>query len=259
MSNFAIIGSVAANYHFEDFPREANDLDIIAPEDVELPGAEKHWYPALQAVLDRTGRNGVATKETLYTIKFSHAFWNVQWDKTIFDLLYFQEKGIELDEELYTILYKLWIEVHGEKQMSLEMDSKAFFNEYVVRKYDHDSLHASVAYYDQPLYETILRDGEEVAMDAAKLEALSHEDKIKLAREEVYATALERWMIPSDYQFSARMAYNRALKLTVTSLTKGKFAKFIMENMAEMVRPDVDYMAQHMLNLDKLIPLGENK
>lgn len=253
-ARLAIVGSVAARYHLPDFPREAVDLDVISPEPV--PGAETHWYPELQAVLDRTGRNCVAPLDVLYTLKVSHAYWDVRWDKTAFDIIWFQKNtGAQLDLELHTVLYKLWEQVHGVKPVNLDMSADEFFNAHVTRIFDHDSIHATVAYGDAPLYERLLADGAEVMIDGSRLEALSEEEKLMLAREEIYATALERWVIPSGYTFSAGRAYARALKLTVTSLTKGRFARFIADHLAELSIPDVDYVGRHRANAHMLIRL----
>jgi hypothetical protein len=191
----------------------------------------------------------------LYTLKASHANWNVNWEKTMYDILFFQSKGLKLDEELYKDLYKVWKQVHGEKPVMLGLMADDFFGDAVTRIYDHDSLHESVAYYDHALYINCLAEGFTVKVDPEKLWAFSHENLIKLVREEVYATALERWVIPSGYKINQKLAYNRAMKLTITSLTKGKFARFIIENYTELLKPDIDYVKRHEYNKHKLIRL----
>jgi hypothetical protein len=76
-----------------------------------------------------------------------------------------------------------------------------------------------------------------------------------MVREEVYATALERRVIPSDYTYSPGLAYKWSLMHTVTSLTKGWFAQFCAENIGELFLADVDYVSIHRNNSDKLILL----
>jgi hypothetical protein len=83
---------------------------------------------------------------------------------------------------------------------------------------------------------------------------LSHEDLVKLFREEVYATALERIVIPKDYRCSPGAAYRWALRRTITSLTKGKSAQFILENFEEFAIPD-DYVSRHLANKSRLVRL----
>lgn len=133
---------------------------------------------------------------------------------------------------------------------------KGFFQDAVRRLYDHDSLHRSVAYTPgRPLYEDCLKDGKSVQMDMAKVWALPFEQQVRLFREEIYVTALERLVIPNDYQFSPGRAYQWALRRTITSLTKGKSAQFMVSNFEYFVRPDTDYVRQHMLHSHFLKPL----
>lgn len=130
-----------------------------------------------------------------------------------------------------------------------------FFSESVDRKYHHDSIHASVAYGDHPLYVDILKNGESVKTDWSKFEALNHRDKIRLVREEVFATALERQIIPSDYKASPRGAYGWALHKTITSFWKGRWALWAVLHYNEVCTPDIDYVKKHLDNKDKLILL----
>src|SRR5690606_15193909 len=125
----------------------------------------------------------------------------------------------------------------------------------VRRVYDHDSIHDSVAYGERPLYESVLKDGHSVQVDMSKVRALPYTEQIKLFREEIYATALERKVIPSDYKCSPRAAYAWALRRTITSLTKGWSARFIVTNYDVFHRPDMDYVARHRSRADRLIPL----
>jgi hypothetical protein len=99
-------------------------------------------------------------------------------------------------------------------------------------------------------------------MDMKKVWALSWADQIKLFREEIYATALERWMIPSDYRFSPAKAYFLALRKTITSLTKGVSSRFIIDNFDVFKHMPIDpnagrawYMSRHFQNRHLLKPL----
>src|SRR5690606_19253508 len=115
-----------------------------------------------------------------------------------------------------------------------------------------DSLHESVAYGDRPIYEEVLKDGKTVQMDMRKIWAMPHERRIQLFREEVYVTALERKVIPSDYTCSPRAAYAWALRRTITSLTKGRSAQFMSENYRTFRVPDMDYVKHHLSKADRL-------
>ena len=246
-----LIGSQAMNLHFPD-SREPKDTDHFS--DKHILFSETFWHPDLA----KWNWKALASPDELYTIKVSHAFWelkNGSWAKHMMDIMFLKSKGAKLIPELYDILYKIWEETHGKKKVNLESDPDMFFNDKIVKRiYDHDSLHESVAYYDRPLFERILRDNSEVAVDRSKWEALPHEDKLKMVREEVYATALERKIIPSDYSFSPGAAYNWTLQKTITSLTKGWFALFVVENFKDLTKADVDYVKRHQDNAHMLRP-----
>jgi len=256
-----LIGSKALSQYI-DIGREPKDTDYFTdhnlPKEIEGKKVEPFFHFSL---LDYFGtEERTATLDELYTIKYSHIFWDLRngtWEKHAHDIILMQQSGAKVIEPLYKLLYKIWSEVHGLKKANLSQTADDFFNDKVVRKYVHDSIHASVAYYDAPLYERILMDGEEVRVDRNKWYALSQEDKIKCTREEIYATALERLIIPSDYTYSPKRAYAWALRRTVTSLARGWFARFIVDNLQELLKPEIDYVQAHKNGSDKLILLGE--
>lgn len=257
-----LIGSMALKDYI-DIGREPKDIDYFSDQTfdkLESVRIEPFYHPDLKEYFSEEPR--IATFDELYTIKFSHIFWDLRngsWEKHARDIMLMQKSGAKLIEPLYKLLYGVWKEVHGDKKANLSQGAKDFFNDKVVRKYVHDSIHASVAYYDAPLYERILADGEEVKVDKSKWDALSFEDKLKCVREEVYATALERLIIPSGYTYSPRRAYAWALRRTVTSLARGWFALFIAEHLEDVWSPGVNYVQVHKNNSDKLILLGEEK
>ena len=255
-----LIGSTALAQYI-DIGRTPKDTDYFMDENTRLEYKAKERIDPISHIdifkyfgnVDR-----VATLDELYTIKVAHIFWDLrdgQWEKHALDIIRMQEHGANLIEPLYKVLFKVWTEVHGKHITNLSQNADNCFKDAVKRIYVHDSIHASVAYYDAPLYERILMDGEEVKVDKSKWDALSHEDKIKCTREEIYATALERLVIPADYIYSPRRAYAWALRRTTTSLARGWFALFIVENLKELWAPDINYVKVHKSKSDKLIPL----
>lgn len=228
---------------------------MFAPEPIE--GTDRFWHPAFAEWIDQSWPR-YATPDELYTIKVSHSYWEIKngsWLKHIEDAAWLKSKGASLIPDLHRTLYGVWEERYGSKRVTLDMESGVFFTDAVKRKYDHDSLHASVAYGDQPMYLSVLKDGSAVAVSLAKIKALPFTDQVKLFREEVYATALERIVIPKNYRCSPRAAYAWALRRTITSLTKGWSAQFLVENYDTFRAPDTDYVARHLSQQDKLIPL----
>jgi len=248
-----LTGSTALKHYIPEL-REPKDVDYLSDEPVEA-GEDTFSHPTIGTY---PWSGPIASLDELYTIKVSHSFWvlkNGSWEKHIYDIVQMKKLGAQVIPELYTLLYGIWEERYGKKKITLELAPDEFFNPHVNRKYEHDSIHASVAYYDEPLFNRILRDGHEVAVDRSKFEALSLEDKFKLVREEVYATALERRVIPADYNTNRQGAYAYALKKTLTDFTKGWFPLFIIEHYDELRKPDLNYVEVHKANADKLILL----
>jgi hypothetical protein len=259
-----IIGSTAMKHHFPDF-RNPKDLDYFHDPAKSLiaegPPGDMFWHASFAGTeLDVPGAQ-YATIDQLYTVKVSHTYWelkNGSWDKHVADLMFLKRNGAKLDLELHKLLYPVWVQLHGKKQMNLAQSAGDFFDDAVTRIYDHDSIHDSVAYGDRPLYEAILKDGETVDIDPAKMWSMPFENQVMLFREEIAATALERWMIPTKYKFSPGLAWKLALKKTITSLTRGKSARFIVNNIENFIKPH-DYMAIHNSKRHMLKPLDKTK
>ena len=261
-----LIGSNAARHWFGDF-RLPGDVDMQMPD---ATPAEKEMFRQAGVDLFVDERLGawnwdvIAKPEELYTMKVSHSFWEIgtgpeavsSWNKHMSDVVFFQRKGVEFVRPLYDILVPIWKDIHGKKITNLNQNKDNFFKDAVKRTYDHDSLHYSVAYEPgKPLYEKFLKDGSEVLSDWNKFQALDHETKLRAVREEVYATALERILIPKNYEYSPSAAYAWALRRTVTSLFKNEWALFLVLNYDSLARPDMNYVKQHLDNKDYLIRL----
>ncbi|MFE5290147.1 hypothetical protein ACFRAQ_34710 [Nocardia sp. NPDC056611] len=266
-----LVGSHAAKWHGVDLGRTPGDYDFFA--DTEFPEmmhgdnengdkVDIFWDDALTQWLPE-GHYGIAYPEELYTIKLSHAAWelrNGSWDKHMNDAMVLKAAGAQVDEDLYKLLYSVWERHHGKKQVNLDEESDEFFTDAVVRRFDHDSLHRSVAYSPgKPLYERVLKPGKTVAMDMAAVWAMPFDRQVALFREEIYVTALERLIIPSNYQYSPGRAYKWALRRTITSLTKGRSSRFIAENYDIFRQPDFDYVRHHQRNAHHLEMFKENK
>ena len=252
-----IIGSVAAVNQGLTIGRVPKDMDVFSDDpDRFSERVDVFWDDRLYEWLGRNDSVRSATLNELYTIKHSHVYWdlpNRSWGKHMTDLLRFQDAGAELDLDLHDLLYQVWTDRHGPKRVNLDMDKAEFFDDGVRRRYDHDSVHYSVAYGDRPLYERFLKAPPSVMIDMAKVWKSDHETIVRLFREEVYATALERVIIPSAYRASPGAAYQWALRRTITSLTKGRSARFMVSNYRDFYRPDPEYVARHLAKSDKLI------
>lgn len=231
-----ITGSTALKYWFPDFPREPKDLDIISSEKINenTKDIEYHWLDGFQYILDRNTFSICVYPNFLYTIKVSHAAWDIYWDKTMFDIKFLQEKGFKLDNELYNILYKHWEIIHSKKKIKVKGYSEDFFNNNVTRKMNHDEVHQLVKFYNKgPIHEVIRKDKKDVACNKELWDTLSNDDKIKCCLEEIYVFALERYT-----NFPPKTAFNKALKHLITKSTKGWFNLFLIENFSELIYYD---------------------
>jgi hypothetical protein len=251
------IGSTAARFRWPDFPREPKDRDVFSNQ--SQAGEDAFWDERMYEYFHHRGPGPVArfaTPDELYTIKMSHTEWelkNGSWNKHMSDLLWMQQKGCQVDEELYKLLRSIWKDRYGDRQFNLADDKATFFSDGVKRKYDHDSLHRSVAVEPGfPCYAYVLKDGAEVDIDGRKMWASGPEFLRDLFYEEIAVTALERKVIPSDYTSSPMAAWSWALRRTVTSLTKGKSSRFIRENYGYYRKPPYDYVAAHKLGSNYL-------
>lgn len=246
-----IFGSHAIKHWYPDFKREPSDLDIMTQEPRRPDGqrVEHLWADSFQEILDTNRDPKYVDPEKILTVKASHANWDIKWEKTICDILFLKEKGLEIDYDLYKKLKNDWRVIHGRESAPLRnKTADEFFADKVSRKYVHDDIHKAVAYYDKPLFLKILKSPNSVECSKKKFDKLSFSDKIKLAREEIYVTALERWVIPSDFQESAGRAYNRSLKKFVTTMSSGWMSFFLIDNFKFLIKPDVDYVAKFRQN-----------
>lgn len=240
-NNIMLIGSRAAKQYFPDFPREPDDWDYISEDEIIPSGPQRietKYCWAFKKIVEKY-KVDVAPPDLLYTLKVSHSFWDsVHWRKTMFDITFFQDKGCKIDEEAFRWLYANWEEKFGAKKAYLNKSNEEFFQDAVKRKYVHDDIHAAIAYYEKPLYFKIKKNEDRALTNESLFWQLNEEDRLKLCREEIYVTALERFLIPTDFGYHPTSAYFEGAKLLITSMTKGWFPRFLVENWRQLKRPD---------------------
>lgn len=268
MEDYLIIGSSALEFHtyfkslsFHSSNKHTfinitpNDLDIIYPNNHPAPNLSSKLkldlHPMPKHIFEKfTHVEGFIDLHSQYILKLSHAEYDINWSKTINHLqLIKQLTGIHLgnmSKDQLTLLNDLqeyWKIVHKKKKQNISLNRPywLFFKDKVDRQYDHETLHTYVKYYGGPLYKQILKDGHTVLPDIDKWNKLSFEDKLKCAREEIYVIALERFMIPNNMKFCKHEAYRLAYKKLVTTMTKGWFPLFIIDNYSNLIKIDKDY------------------
>lgn len=245
-----IFGSTAIKHWYSDF-RDPKDLDFICREESMSRDIQNYWIPAFEIFLKENKDPKYLDPEFIYQVKCSHANWNVHWDKTMSDILFLKRKGHKINKDIYYSLVKGWKKVHGKESAPLKgKTSTEFFSDAVKRVYDHDSIHDAVAFYDRPLFYRIQPSQDSVECSEELFNKLSHEDKIKLAREEIYVTALERFVIPLEW--GKVRSYGLSLKKFVTTMSSNWMSLFLIENFEELMHNPVDYVERFNKNKNKL-------
>lgn len=241
-----IFGSTAAKHWYPEF-REPKDLDRISEEKHMTREVEHYWNEAFAYVLANNKDATYVDPDFLYTIKVSHAAWDIWWDKTMFDIQFFKRKGCKLDKVLFDLLYAQWeLEPgHRQKRVNLNVKNEEFFTKTVTRKYDHDWLHQYLAFGSEPMHNRIRRDPGSPLCSEKLWTALSYDDKVKCALEETYVIATERFRDKPP-----RLAKMKALKNLITSATKGWFNLFLIENYETLRAYDDAYWINKLKELE---------
>jgi hypothetical protein len=225
-----IFGSTALKHWCPDFSRSPKDLDYMSKSGTNSREIEYHWADGFDYVYKNNKDTKYVDLNFLYTIKVSHASWDIKWDKTMYDIIFMKSKGATLDKVLYDMLYANWEIIHRKKRINMKITSEQFFTKKITRIIPHDDIHMLVKWYDVPLYETIRKDKNTVACSSKAWYSLNEEDKKRCALEEAYVFALERYFV-----YPPITALQKALKTLITSSTKGYFNIFLIENFKELL------------------------
>jgi len=215
-------------------------------QDVMERNEQHYWVDTFQEIINEHDNEKYIKPEFLYTIKCAHANWDIHWEKTMYDILFFQRKNVQFLEDYYNKLLKDFKEIHGKRWASLEgKNSTTFFVDKVTRKYVHDDIHEAIAYYDEPLYERILKEKGKVGCSYKKFNTLDLQDQLKLVKEEVFVTALERYLIPSNFKYGDNRSYHNSLKKLITTMSSGWFSRFIITHYKALYRnKDWDFIVK---------------
>ena len=196
-----IIGSQAVKYHAPHFYRDIknSDIDFIGTEyesdrrvDFHNPDTETYRY-----ILDNYPDQIYAPLHVIYTLKISHAEWDIHWQKTMNDIQWFQENTeCQLDETLYKLAIQDWENLHGKKNCSIDTTNEELFSSDIVeRKYSHDKLHEIIKYSDVPIYKKCQINPERALLSKKLFDRLSFDEQLWLCFEEIYVIAIERYLL----------------------------------------------------------------
>ena len=238
-----IIGSTAVKYFFPDFPPTPKDVDYIvsdkkmwtnSPGIEYLENDELWWNQEKYSVSD--GKNNYLLPDILYTLKISHIFWDINWDKHTWDIVWLQKKVCKLDRDLFYKLYYYWEITHGKnKRSNLKMSAEDFFDNALKSEYSHDWLHTILQ--EIPTYTKVLFDDAEVEVSEEKFNSLSFVEKCNLVVEEIMVMAFERYK-----ELGWQKAYHKMFKKFLISHAPIWEALFILENFVYLHKARVDFI-----------------
>lgn len=185
----------------------------------------------------------VPAPQVLMAIKRSHVMCPPHWVKNIEDYHFFKQQEkcclpLATEEWVATSLRGFEACQRQDAKVKLNSSNEEFFaksNKAIGRVFAHDDIHKLVA-FDQdgiPWFIKLKRDVSKAKLDRDMFEALTFQQKLQVALEEVYAIASERRIVPAvltDQAYDVREAYAYALKRVSTTLTKGWFRDFMLEN-----------------------------
>jgi hypothetical protein len=246
MNATVLIGSAAIKYHFKDFNREPKDMDFAVPSEhvaqitrqvyTENPKFDGIKIEALvNPVICNWTDDIILNPNLLLTLKMSHLFWDINWDKHMYDVQFLLSKGAKYNKYAFYDLYDYWTKYHGKnKRSDLKMSAADFFDN-ALKEFDHDYLHTLIN--PTPTYLNMLADNAEVEIDERKFEQASDEAKENLVREEVSVMAFERFR-----KLGYKKANLRMLKKYIISHVPLFAAPFVIENYVKLLKPKYDFI-----------------
>ncbi|CAB4416275.1 unnamed protein product [Rhizophagus irregularis] len=115
-------------------------------------------------------------------------------------------------------------------------------NLFVQTRVPHDDLHELVKYGDHPIYQGLKDDQSRAWIKKSLFEKLDYQTKINCVKEEAMAIALERYLIPMISN-NQENSYKLALIRICTTLTKGWFRQFAIDNYPRLANLDKDLLS----------------
>lgn len=174
-----------------------------------------------------------AWPEICLAIKWAHKYKknSPHFKKTMDDILLLQSKGYSIPEYLNDWVKLREKETYNYSHPILNTTKKDFFSaDNVPYVYEHDDIHAAIAYLDKPAYEYIKSDSKEVMPSKEMFMQQSEQIKLLTVLEESMTLALERMLIPNEFKPDPKRAFMIALEKVCTSISSGWWRKFAWDN-----------------------------
>jgi hypothetical protein len=205
----------------------------------------------------------VASPEILFLLKRSHICFNVHWKKNIHDYLFLKSKVdmTSLPKEWWDAYNMRFEEVKARlnyKELNFDQTNSDFFkkSERAVKRFlPHDNIHYATCFLDKPLFMTVKDDLSKAIMSEEKVNALSHNMKIKLIQEETIALSIERYILPAvrrNEQYNAREAYTNTACRMVYNYLPMFLRLFAADNFMEILDLKINYVKKFFENVKDL-------
>lgn len=234
--------------------KESTDYDIISWEKeslVGIPFVEWHDINILnnKEIMERySGPSiiiegipvNVCTPEGLSIIKRSHLHRDLSFGKHITHyhkyLRPYSMNWTEEDRALLARRIEMTEKEYPQRYPKLNVTVEEFFDDAVVKVYNHDYLHELVAYNDAPMYTKMQKDKSKAWCERELWEQFTELEKQQCVAEESYVIAIERWLVPRKWNFPAKLAYMKALEKVSTTLTSGWFRAYALDFYTEILQ-----------------------
>ncbi|RGB26020.1 hypothetical protein C1646_770983 [Rhizophagus diaphanus] len=219
----------------------------------------------------------VAPLNILEALKSSHINYPSNFQKNITDLHILRVSlGYNITQalcgpqrdELIELMLKTRImetEIIQKAQVDLFMTSnnEEFFDHNhhnklsIQRRIPHDDIHELVKYGEHPIYESLKIDKSKTLIEKSLFEKIDYQTKLNCVKEEAMTIALERYLIPMVSK-NQETSYNLALARICTTLSKGWFCQFAVDNYPKLLNLDKDLLSIAYDIIDKY-PLEQKK
>jgi len=248
---YMLIGSRALDYWLNaGLVKPNTDFDIISKEPIE--GAEHHpWlflcnyklakYTSPEHTIEFNGKVvHVVNLLGLAIVKRSHLWRDLGFSKHVthyhkYLAAVLKENLWEKDRIILEQRTALTMERFPQQGPNLNQTVEDFFDDAVVKKYSHDWLHSLFAYQEQPMYTRLQTDSTKAWCSKELWHGLTHVEQLQCVAEETYVISTERFMVPKDWKYPAKLAYNKALNKVCTTLCKGWFRSFAIDHYPEVM------------------------
>lgn len=255
-----LIGSRALAYWRKDLVLKPNtDWDVISDE--AIAGTEWHdsgflnnedmkQYATDEVLNFNAHELHIMSMQGLAIIKRSHLWRSLSFGKHI---THYHKYGLArnlIESEDYVRRLRLSYAEFSKGHPKLNQSVADFFDDAVTKIYDHDYLHELLAYYDRPLYTKLQKDASKAWCDKDLWYNLSYQDKVRCVAEETKVISVERFLVPSNWTCSSKLAYMKSLEKVCTSLCSGWFRDFAIDNYPEVLaeyNPEQFVKVKHIL------------